>query len=87
MIDIEWTGTSYENKIDNLNDALDQTERWIESKTDLDLDVFYEKMLLEIDDNIDNGPFCTLWIEAEHCFSKIAFKGWLSVPDNFSLVC
>ncbi len=87
MLDIEWTGASYTDEIDNLEDALDRTERFIRSKTDLDLDVFYEKMLMEIDDNIDNGPFYDLWLDAEHYFSKIAFKGWLSVPVNFSLVC
>ena len=85
MLDIEWTATSY--TIDNLEDALYQTEQFLKSKTDLDLDVFYAKMLTEIDDNIDSGPFTTLWTEAEHYFSRIAFEGWMSYPDNCSLVC
>lgn len=87
MLDIEWTGASYTDEIDNLEDALDRTERFIRSKTDLDLDVFYEKMLMEIDDNIDNGPFYDLWLDAEHYFAQIAFEGWSSVPENWSLVC
>ena len=87
MLDIEWTGTSYSDEVDNLEGALYQTERFIKSRTDLDLGVFYEAMLVEIDDNIDNGPFCTLWTEAEHYFSELAFEGWISKPVHFSLVC
>jgi|11_taG_2_1085331.scaffolds.fasta_scaffold146414_2 hypothetical protein len=87
MLDIEWSGTSHTDEIDNIKHALDQTECFLKKNTHLDLGVFYEALLSEIDEGVDSGPFCELWIEAEHYFSKIAFEGWSSVPDNWSLVC
>jgi len=86
MLDIEWTGASYTDEIENISKALDKTERFLKNKTGLDLKLFYEAVLAEIDDNMDNGPFCDLWIDAEHYFAEIAFEDWASVPENFSLV-
>ena len=87
MLDIEWSGASYTDEIENISKALDKTERFLKNKTDLDLEIVYQNMIIEIDEGIDAGPFYDLWLDAEHYFSEIAFEGWSSVPENWSLVC
>lgn len=87
MLDIEWTGASYTDEIENISKALDKTERFLKNKTDLDLEIVYQNMIIEIDEGINDGPFYDLWLDAEHYFAQIAFEGWSSVPENWSLVC
>lgn len=87
MLDIEFTGASYTDEIENLSKVLDKTERFLKNKTDLDLEIVYQNVIIEIDEGIDDGPFYDLWIDAEHYFAEIAFEGWVSVPENWSLVC
>jgi len=81
---LEWTGRVFSDKIDELAHALDVVETHLRQCGHEPAEL-YRKVLAESENNHQIGPATSAWLEAEMLFADIAFMGWHTVPDNWSL--
>ncbi len=83
-LDIQWSGRSYSDQIENLDAALSAASDFITSKGELPSKVYGD--VLSACEEDGEAPVMDLWTEAERVFAAIAFEGWMTEPDGWSLV-
>ena len=82
-LQIEWTGKSYTDQIDNLSAAY----RAAESVFDIDIDgqTVYKLHQLDTAEGRTDTAACEIWNKAEAAFANVAFSEWAEWPENWLL--
>lgn len=84
-INIEWTGKSYTEQIENLSEALDAAAAHIERKGHKPEPLYAGILKARNGEAEEEVAAIDLWADAETAFAKIAFKEWMVWPDGWTL--